>query len=176
MKSGWFMTIGVNSIAQIAVHVMVCIRLGMTDDEILNLPIIAGGDDVNQAPVPAGKEAYLAESQKLGIAMEIHERSDLYESEYFSSDLRMGDQGPEFYPKRWTKHIEHIKTIRKEHLADALVSHMENYRHHVGKFNLLVKMYLSLEEKYPAEFPKSKLVSRDLLLARQYGYEHALIC
>ncbi|APG75686.1 hypothetical protein 1 [Beihai sobemo-like virus 25] len=176
MKSGWFMTIGANSIAQVAVHVMTCIRLGMSDDDILSTPIVAGGDDVNQAPVPAGKAAYLEEAQKLGVSMEIHERGDLYESEYFSSDLRLGVEGPEFFPKRWTKHIEHLKTVKRENLADALVSHMENYRHHVDKFNLLVKLYLSLEEKYPADFPKSKLVSRSLLRARQYGYEHALLC
>lgn len=174
MKSGWYMTIAANSIAQLVVHVMTCIRLGMTDEDIVSTPIVAGGDDVNQTPVEAGKDRYLEEAAKLGIGMEIHERDDLYQSEYFSSDLRLGKEGPEFFPKRWTKHIEHLKTVKRENLADALVSHMENYRHHVAKFNLLLKMYMSLEEKYPDEFPKSKLVSRHLLLARQYGYEHAL--
>jgi len=38
----------------------------------------------------------------------------------------------------------------------------------------LEDMYHSLRDKHPAEFPVSKLVSRTLLLAKQYGYEHAL--
>lgn len=174
MKSGWFMTIVANSIAQLAVHVMACMRLEMTDEEIMNLPIVAGGDDVNQAPVPAGIEAYLLKAQELGVTMEIHEREDLWHSEYFSSDLRMGKEGPEYFPKRWTKHIEHLKVIKKEFLGDALCSHMENYRHDDAKFAVLRKMYLTLNEKYPHEFPLNRLSSQNLLRARQYGYEHAL--
>jgi len=171
MKSGWFNTISFNSIAQLVVHVLCCMRLGMEEDDIVDLAIVAGGDDVNQEPVPAGKEAYVDEARKLGIDMEIHEREDLYQSEYFSSDLRMGKDGPEFYPKRWTKHIENLKTVKIGDLASALVSHMENYRHDVPKFRLLQKIYHELRESYPAEFPISRLVSRDMLLARQYGYE-----
>lgn len=174
MKSGWFFTIGGNSIAQINVHVMTCIRMGLTDEEILALVIIAGGDDVNQQPVPGGVEKYVAAAKTLGVDMEIHERESMYESEYFSSDLRMGPDGPEFFPKRWTKHIEHLKVVKLEDLADALVSHMENYRHDVLKFTLLEDMYHKLRDKHPAEFPVAKLNARSLLLAKQYGYEHAL--
>nr|WRQ64782.1 polyprotein [Sobelivirales sp.]WRQ64837.1 polyprotein [Sobelivirales sp.] len=174
MKSGWFMTIVANSIAQLAVHVMACMRLEMTDEEIMDLPIVAGGDDVNQAPVPAGIEAYLLKAQELGVAMEIHEREDLWHSEYFSSDLRMGKEGPEYFPKRWTKHIEHLKVIKREFLGDALCSHMENYRHDDAKFAVLRKMYLTLNERYPHEFPLNRMSSQNLLRARQYGYEHAL--
>lgn len=176
MKSGWFMTIAVNSIAQLNVHVITCIRLGMSDEEILALRIFAGGDDVNQEPVPAGVEAYVAEAAKLGVEMEIHERESIYHSEYFSNDLRMGKEGPQFFPKRWTKHIEHLKVVKLEDLGDALCSHMENYRHDVEKFNLLNKMYLNLHEKHPHEFPIKRLQSRSLLLAKQYGYEAAFDC
>lgn len=174
MKSGWFFTIGGNSIAQLVTHVMTCIRLGLTDDEIVGLKIVAGGDDVNQEPVPGGVAKYIACAAKMGVEMEIHERKSIYESEYFSSDLRMGEDGPEFFPKRWTKHIEHLKVIKIEDLADALCSHMENYRHDVGKFRFLEDMYHQLRDKHPTEFPVSKLTSRSLLIAKQYGYEHAL--
>lgn len=174
MKSGWFFTIGGNSIAQLATHVMTCIHLGLSDEEILALSIVAGGDDVNQEPVPGGVDKYVASAADLGIEMEIHERESMYHAEYFSSDLRMGADGPEYYPKRWTKHIEHLKVIKLEDLADALCSHMENYRHDKQKFMFLEDMYHSLRDKHPSEFPVSKLVSRTLLLAKQYGYEHAL--
>nr|UHS71991.1 MAG: hypothetical protein 1 [Luteoviridae sp.] len=171
MKSGWFMTIGENSIAQLAVHVMTCIRLGYNDEEIRALAIFAGGDDVNQEPVPAGVEAYVAAAAELGVDMEINQRDSLYESEFFSNDLRLGKEGPEFYPKRWTKHIEHLKVIKRDCLGGALVSHMGNYRHDAAKFDLLSKMYHALNEKYPGDFPLNQLVSRRLLLAKQYGYE-----
>lgn len=173
MKSGWFMTIAQNSMAQLVVHVMTCIRLGLTNEEILALAIVAGGDDVNQEPVPQGVEAYVAAAAELGVEMEIHQRDSLYHSEYFSSDLRMGKEGPEFFPKRWTKHIEHLKVIKRDCLGGALVSHMANYRHDVAKFDLLQKMYHALNEKHPGDFPLNQLVSRNLLLAKQYGYEHA---
>nr|WPR18095.1 MAG: protease polymerase P70 [Chemarfal virus 35] len=172
MKSGWFMTIAQNSIAQLVVHVMTCIRLEMSDDEILALAVVAGGDDVNQEPVPSGVKSYVEKAAELGVEMEIHERDDLYSSEYFSSDLRLGKEGPEFYPKRWTKHIEHLKVIKRDCLGGALISHMGNYRHDVKKFDCLQRMYHALNEKYPTDFPLDQLVSRNLLLAKQYGYEH----
>jgi len=172
MKSGWFMTIAQNSIAQLAVHVMTCIRLGYNDEEILALAIVAGGDDVNQEPVPAGVEAYVAAAAELGVPMEIHQRESLYHSEYFSNDLRLGKEGPEFFPKRWTKHIEHLKVIKRDCLGGALVSHMYNYRHSIQKFELLNKMYHALNEKFPNDFPIDQLISRQLLIATQYGYEH----
>jgi hypothetical protein len=171
MKSGWFMTIAQNSIAQLVVHVMTCIRLGYSDDEIAQLAIVVGGDDVNQEPVPAGVDAYVAAASDLGIPMEIQQRESLFHSEYFSSDLRGTREKPEFYPKRWTKHIEHIKVIKREHLGGALISHMRNYRHDVKKFDVLSRMYHALSEKFPNSFPINQLVSRQLLIAEQYGYE-----
>lgn len=171
MKSGWFFTIGANSIAQVVVDVMTKMRSGLSDDEILGLAIIAGGDDVEQEPVPCGIETYTTLAQELGVGVKITERESLFHSEFFSNDLRMSPEGPQFFPQRWTKHIEHIRVIKREDLGQALVSHMGNYRHHPEKFNLLRKMYLSMHEKFPGEFPKSGLVSRYLLLAQQYGYE-----
>lgn len=174
MKSGWFGTIAVNSVAQLAIHVMICMRLGLSDDDIENIAIIAGGDDVKQEPAGLDKEAYIAAAADLGVEMEIDARPCLEESEYFSNDIRRGKEGLEFYPQRWTKHIEHLKTIKLEHLPDALCSHMENYRHDAAKFMVLENMYHAMGESHPDAFPHSKLKSRQYLLAKQYGYEHAL--
>ena len=174
MKSGWYMTIVVNSIAQIVVDTMIQIKAGTSDDTILATQLIAGGDDVNQQPAECGMDEYVKIAKTLGIEIELHERPSMVQSEYFSNDIRMGKAGPEFYPKRWTKHIEHLKTVKLDDLADALCSHMENYRHDLPKFNLLEKMYHELRDKHPASFPITKLCSRQYLLAKQYGYEHAL--
>jgi hypothetical protein len=174
MKSGWFGTIAVNSISQVVCNTMTLMRLGLSNEEILALAIVAGGDDVNQDLEGVNLEDYVLESQKLGVKTEIHVREDLEHSEYFSSDIRRGKDGLEFYPKRWTKHIEHLATVKKENLADALCSHMENYRHHAAKFILLENMYHEMRDSDPGLFPLSLLKNRDYLLAKQYGYEHAL--
>jgi hypothetical protein len=174
MKSGFFGTIAVNSVAQLAIHVMVCMRLGLNDDEIEGIPIIAGGDDVKQDPAGLDQEQYTMAAADLGVHMEIEPKACLEESEYFSNDIRKGKEGLEFYPQRWTKHIEHLKTIKLEHLPDALCSHMENYRHDANKFRLLENMYHTMRGSHPDTFPVEKLKSRQYLLAKQYGYEHAL--
>jgi len=172
MKSGWFMTIAINSIAQLVVHVDACITLGLQDEQILSTPIFVGGDDVNQQPLEGVTvEEYVEAAAKSGVDMEVHERDSLEESEYFSNDIRMNEEGFTFHPKRWTKHIEHLKVVKIEDLGDALCSHMENYRHDVEKFNLLTKMYLNMQDQYPAQFPTSRLRSRELLVAKQRGYE-----
>jgi len=173
MKSGWFGTILYNSIAQLACHIMTCIRLGLSDDDILAIAIVAGGDDVNQDPAGLDVDAYTEASRQLGVKMVIHEREDLEHSEYFSNDIRKGPEGLAYFPKRWTKHIEHLKTVKLEHLGNALVSHMENYRHDADKFALLEKLYHDLRESHPEHFPVSELNSRQYLLAKQYGYESA---
>lgn len=175
MKSGWFCTIAVNSVAQLVIHVMILTLMGFDDEEIQSLAIVVGGDDVNQEPGAIDREAYVAMGARLGVVMEIHERECLEQSEFFSSDIRQGPEGLEFHPKRWTKHVEHLKTIKVEHLADALCSHMENYRHSPDKFRLLEDMYHRLRESHPGHFLIEKLKSRDFLLAKQYGYEHALM-
>jgi hypothetical protein len=174
MKSGWFLTITINTMAQIAIDVMTQMRLGRSDEQILASPIVAGGDDVNQDPSGMDKERYVAAAADLGVKMEIHEREDLEHSEFFSSDIRRGPEGLEFHPKRWSKHIEHLKIVKVEHLADALGSHMENYRHSAAKFKLLEDMYHKMRETHPGLFPIEKLKSRQYLIAKQYGYEHGL--
>jgi len=176
MKSGWFMTITVNTIAQIAIDVMTKIRLDMSNDEILALAMVAGGDDVNQDPGNMDKDTYIATAADLGVKMEIHEREDLEHSEFFSSDIRLGPDGLEFHPKRWGKHVEHLKIVKLEHLADALCSHMENYRHSAVKFKLWEDIYHKMRDAHPGHFPVEKLKSRQFLLAKQYGYECDLFC
>ena len=174
MKSGWFGTIAVNSTAQLVVDTLALIRLGYADEDIIEMPIVAGGDDVNQELKDVDLEAYTKACKVLGVDTDIHDRENLEASEYFSNDIRLGKDGFEFHPKRWTKHIEHIKTVKTEDLAAALCSHMENYRHNATKFRLLENMYHEMRNIHPGLFPVASLKSRDYLLAKQYGYEHAL--
>jgi len=172
MKSGWFGTIAFNSIAQVVVDVTVKVLIGMTDSEIYELAIVAGGDDVNQDLTGVDMVKYLSTAKDLGVEMEIHEKEDLEHSEYFSNDIRRDDMDRlTFHPKRFTKHIEHMKTVKLDDLANALCSHMENYRHEKDRFVLLENVYHELRNTHPAQFPINMLKSRDQLIAKQYGYE-----
>ena len=174
MISGCFGTITFNSIAQLIIDTMVKMRLGYTDEDILDtMAIIAGGDDVEQDLEGVDLPKYIAESAILGIETEIHKRDDLEHSEYFSNDIRRDDHGRfMFFPKRFTKHIEHLRTVKLEDLSNALCSHMGNYRHHKERFLFLENVYHELREKHPAHFPLGVLKSRKTLLDTQYGYEH----
>ncbi len=173
MKSGWFCTIAANSIMQLVIHVMTMIELGYEDDEIVNnWKVVAGGDDVNQDLDGVDLEKYKAITATLGVKMEIEERASLEESEFFSSDIRMSNGKFTFHPKRFTKHVEHLYTVKREDAAQALLSHMENYRHDKEKFALFENLYHDLHEDYPAEFPVRNLKSRFALVDKQYGYEN----
>ncbi len=172
MKSGWFMTISANSIAQVVVHVMACMMLGMSDEEILALPIVAGGDDVNQNLDGVDLKAYTEALEKIGVPTEVETRESLESSEYFSRDIRRGPDGLfQFFPKRFTKHVENLKTVKRADLAGALRSHMEEYRHSPRHFDFWMQIYHELREKYPDEFQIKYLRERQELLAEQYGLE-----
>nr|UHS72007.1 MAG: hypothetical protein 1 [Luteoviridae sp.] len=172
MKSGWFCTIAANSIMQVVIHVMAMIELGYEDDEIVNnWAVVAGGDDVNQNLDGVDVEKYKKVTASLGVVMEIEERENLESSEFFSSDIRVVKGKLTYYPKRFTKHIEHLRTIKLDDAAQALLSHMENYRHDADKFALFENLYHDLRKDYPAQFPVRMLKSRFALIDKQYGYE-----
>nr|UHS71939.1 MAG: hypothetical protein 1 [Luteoviridae sp.] len=172
MKSGWFCTIAANSIMQLVIHVMTMIELGYEDDEIINnWAVVAGGDDVNQDLDGVDLDKYKQVTASLGVEMEIEERENLESSEFFSSDIRSVKGKLVFYPKRFTKHIEHLRTIKLDDAAQALLSHMENYRHDADRFALFESLYHDLRKDYPAQFPVRMLKSRFALIDKQYGYE-----
>jgi hypothetical protein len=176
MKSGWFLTILANSVMQLIHNVMVLILLGQSDDEILSKGIVAGGDDVEQEPA-ADKEAYLACTAELGVKMEIEEHEGLEFSEYFSAKLRLDESKRwQFFPVRFTKHIEHLKTIKKENMASALSNYMGDHRHDADRYNLFLRIFHLFRKEHPGLFPLGFLKSRQVLLATQYGYESAVAC
>jgi V8-like Glu-specific endopeptidase len=172
MKSGWFGTIGGNTIAQIVHNVAVLVVMELPDERIMDLATVAGGDDVLQDLGGVDIEKYKQVSADMGVRVELVEREALESSEYFSSDIRVDKEGKfTYFPKRFTKHIEHLKTVKLEDLANALCSHMENYRHDREKFMLFENIYHKLRETHPLYFPISNLKNRDLLVGKQYGYE-----
>jgi hypothetical protein len=172
MKSGWFMTIGGNTVLQVIVHVMVMILLEHTDEQIVEQPIVAGGDDVLQDLTGVDVERYKAVSASIGVDIELEEVEGLEYSEYFSQDLRKDSAGQwQFFMQRFTKHIEHLKVNKIEDVGGALLSHMGNYRHHPERFMFFENLYHELRKDHPDYFPLKPLKSRQTLLAIQYGHE-----
>nr|UHS71942.1 MAG: hypothetical protein 1 [Luteoviridae sp.] len=172
MKSGWFCTIAVNSVMQLVIHVMTLIIMGYEDDEIINnWPVVAGGDDVNQDLEGIDLDKYKEVTASLGVVMDIEVRESLEHSEFFSSDIRMKRGKFTFHPKRFTKHVEHLKTVKLDDAAQALLSHMENYRHDRERFAYFENLYHDMRTEYPAQFPLRMLKSRLALVEKQYGYE-----
>lgn len=172
MKSGWFMTIGGNTTLQIICHVMVMLLLEYTDEQIVEQPIVAGGDDVLQDLTGVDVEKYKAVSKSIGVDVELEEVADLEHSEFFSQDIRRDDLGQwQFFMQRFTKHVEHLKVNKIEDVGGALLSHMGNYRHHPERFLFFENLYHELRKEHPDYFPLKPLKSRQTLLAIQYGHE-----
>lgn len=172
MKSGWYLTINGNSVMQLIHNDMVLVMLEKTNDYILSKRIVAGGDDVLQEPACDDVEAYKAMSAELGVVMEIEEHEGLEHADFFSADLRLDEMRRwQFFPQRFTKHVEHLLTIKKANLASALSNYMGDHRHDEAKYNFFLKLFHLLRKDDPGHFPSCFLKGRHALLAAQYGYE-----
>lgn len=172
MRSGAIITLSGNSVMQIVHHVMIMMRLRYEDDDIVGKMIFAAGDDVEQEPAHDDVKQYCDISASLGVPMTIAVRDGLECSEFFSADLRLDEMGRwQFFPQRFTKHIENLMRIKKDNLAGALANYMGDHRHDPKKYNLYLTLYHRLRKDHPGLFPLSFVKSRQALLAAQYGYD-----
>lgn len=174
MKSGWFLTIAVNSIAQLVVNALVMVRLGYTNSDILSMPIVAGGDDVLQRLPGVDLEKYRAAACELGIFLEDFDvRSGLDASEFFSHEFSRDEESGvwRFKPVRFTKHVENLKRVKLEDLPQALVSHMANWRWSEKHYRFFERMFKSFRITHPDLFQLKDLVTRRALCNKQLGYE-----
>lgn len=175
MKSGWFMTIAINSMAQVVLNTLVLMRLGYSDDQILNdFKIIAGGDDVLQKLPGVDLEAYKAESACLGMPIKsLIVRPDITEFEFFSTEIKFKKyEGTwSFKPIRFTKHIEHLRHVTLEDLPQALVSQMGNWRWSEPHFRFFERMFKSFRVQRPDLFELRLLISIRAWRNKQLGYE-----
>jgi len=187
MKSGWVLTYLANSISQLILHLLVSIRMGLTDTEILSADyeFICGGDDVLQTvPDVFDVERCIYEYSRLGIKITGHK---LHESvggaEFFSTELSIGgtDRDPyylkcydgivRYIPVRFTKHIYNLRTTRPEDLGAALVSHMMNYCWDTAKYKVFERMFHWLMECHPDLVDISLLKSNSYWRYKSKGYE-----
>ncbi len=174
MKSGWLLTIDVNTISQIALDVLIKVRMGLTDKEILSCgKIVAGGDDVLQSfPDKFDTKKYLVTAEELGFKLSDFEVTKTFDGcEFFSNRFTKLDGVWTFKPERFSKHIEKLKTCKFEDLPQALASHMYNYAWDKKRFDFFVNMYKKLRKDHPNTFPVHLLKTAKQLQFKLMGCE-----
>jgi len=175
VKSGWLCTIDFNTICQIALHVLILMRMEKSDAEILGklYAIIAGGDDtVQNIPEGFDTERYCQESGDLGVEMELNIRDNWEGVGYFSTELFDTKSGViKYRPARFTKHIEKMKRCKDENLAMALSSAMINYCWDNKRFKIFDRLYREFRKERPQLFPLNLLKTQQCLQYHSKGYE-----
>jgi V8-like Glu-specific endopeptidase len=175
MKTGWKLTIFVNSLAQLVVDVLIKCRMGCSDDLILSLlmDIVVGGDDVLQK-FPNGFDTALYVEKALELGCELEPFSvepSLDGAEFFSNKLFKRDGIWIFLPERFTKHVAHVATTKRSDLASALGSHMQNHCWDSRKYNFFAKMFRHFRKLHPEEFPLAHYKTMMQLRYRSKGAE-----
>lgn len=173
MRSGWYLTIICNSIAQLAHHIETCVELGMSDEDIIKAVIVVGGDDVLQNALACGKEAYIRASKKLGVELEIEETPSFEGCEFFSHRLYTTQYGVSAIPQRFTKHIENLKRTTLGTEADSLASKLAEWAWDDDKFEFFRGLYMKCRESDPGNFPLKLLHNKEVLRMHYSGVEVA---
>jgi len=175
MKSGTLLTIFFNSMAQILVHIIIMMRLGYSDEEIMSEDnaIIAGGDDVLQAFHPSvDLQNYVTEAALLGLPLSDFIVHDSFDGcEFYSHKLYIEDGVWKFRPERFTKHIAKLCTTKIDDLPGALSSHMLNYCWDGKKFNFFERMFSHFRKQHPELFTLNYVKSAQYLRFKVKGYE-----
>jgi hypothetical protein len=175
MKSGWLLTIDVNSICQLLLDNLVKIRMGETDKQILADPIVAGGDDTLQSfREDFDKTKYLAVAKSLGFEMSpFEEHKNFNGCEFFSTRFYLKDGTWTFKAQRFTKHVKALRTTKLKDLASALSSHMVNHVWDTNKYNFFKNMFMTLRKSHPDDFPLAFMIQQKQLQYRVLGCEAA---
>jgi len=174
MKSGWFLTIVFNTIAQIVLNNLVLMRMGVDDDDETN-PLIAGGDDVLQSfndDILSRLDEYKEIAQDLGVKLEefvVHRSFD--GCEFFSHKFKIESGIIKFKPVNFSKAIYNIRAMKLQDLPLALSSHMGNYCFDKRKYEFFREMYLSFREDHPHEFLLKHVKSMNYLRQKAKGAE-----
>lgn len=171
MRSGWYLTIIANSIAQLAIHIETCLVLGMKSEEIVKTVIIVGGDDVIQRALPCGKDKYIEAAKSIGIAIEIEETPSFEGSEFFSHRFYTEGRYVLAKPTRFPKHVENLKRTCLEEESGSIINYMREWVGDKKIYNFFHDLYMELNTAQPDKFPITHLPNRDRLLAELNGDE-----
>ncbi len=173
MKSGSLLTIDINSISQLCLDIIIKMRMGWSDDQIMADPIVVGGDDVIQSfPDDMDYEGYIREAKILGFELPAFKINDSFDGvEFFSNHFYKENGIWKFRPERFTKHVQNLRKVKIDDLASALNSAMLNHAWDDEKYEFFSTMFLEMKKKYPNAFPIHLLVNKDVLRYRLLGCE-----
>jgi len=175
MKSGSLLTIFLNSMAQLALDILIKIKMGLTNEQILSDDhvLIAGGDDVLQSfPVGFDLEKYKAVALSLGhVLSDFKEHKSFDGCEFFSHEFKRKNGIWQYFPVRFTKHIAKLNTTKLEDLPGALISHMTNYCWDDRKFGFLDRMYKDMRKTRPDLFTLGLIRDKQYLRYKCKGME-----
>jgi len=176
MKSGWFLTIANNSVAQLIVNTLILIRLKIDDEAILSqdFKILVGGDDVLQTfPDGFDTEEYRREASLLGFELDefkVHDSLD--GAEFFSQKFKViSNTMVEYHPCNFAKCVANMVNTKHEDLANALSSHMINYAFNAEKFAFFQKMFMTFRKENAALFPLNLYRDRADTIFMVKGFE-----
>lgn len=157
MKSGWYLTYLVNSMAQGIVDVLIKLRMGVVPAAMLEPDhhTTFGGDDVLQTfPKGFDTKKYIETASEFGFELTEFEVCDTFDGcEFFSHTFKKAGRQWTYHPTRFAKHIESLRRVKLEDLAGALASHMRNHVWNDERFNFFRRMYGALRKEHPVLFP-----------------------
>lgn len=117
MKSGCFLTLLLNSLGQIALHLVVCKRMGLNPD--LNMPLAYGDDTIQNANFDL--DAYADFMRAMGFKLKIQPVARHLEFVGFLMDEER------VVPAYWRKHLFNLKYLDEELAAPTLDSYQMLY-------------------------------------------------
>jgi hypothetical protein len=156
MKSGWLLTIFVNSMAQLVCDTLIKVRMGLSNDVILSpsCRMVVGGDDTLQKfPDNFDLEAYYQQASLLGVVLEPFEIHKSFNGcSFFSTRFRYQEGVWAYFPMRFTKHIAKLRKTKVDDLPMALASHMYNYCWDNKRFTWFERMFKKFRKEQPELF------------------------
>jgi len=176
-KSGIYMTIDMNSINQQLTDIIVAIRLGLKNEQIMKFIFAAGGDDTLSYVPPEHREQwdskYKELCESLGVEVGEAEKHPGFNGvEYFSHYLRFNGRNWTYKPVRFTKHIMNLIYTEDSSLRQALCSHMINHCwSERGEFEFFYNAYLHFHRLNPMDFPLKYLKDKFELQHNVAGLE-----
>lgn len=175
MSTGCYLTILLNSMSQACIHVLVMMRLGNTDKQILceeNRMVIGGDDVVQRVPENFDEQKYIEVAASMGFTLEQFEFHDNLEGvEFFSHTFSRRDGVWTFEPRRFSKAVMKLRKTKVSELAGALACHMSNYCWNTRKFDFFKRMFMKFRKDHPAEFPLIFMKTIHECRYKALGYE-----
>lgn len=159
MSSGWLFTILANTVGQLAVDILVKIRMSFEDDFILNgNDEVFGGDDAQQTMDGIDTDEYIVKAGEMGLPLEPFQKRESFDhSEFYSTIFWKEDGIWKYKPVRFTKHIYSLMYTKLEDLPQALVSHMANYCFDTKRFRYFERMFAAFRKNDPVAFDNKLL-------------------